>query len=116
MNNTKLSFDEASLVFALRSRTVKDIKCNIKTFSQNDKMCPLCMKSEDTQEHCMECPKLKNLQNQLENHIQYKHIFSMCELEQKAVAALFLYILETRQLLIQEGLPGALTLDPPLYL
>ena len=29
-------------------------------------------------------------------------VFSTCELEQKAVAALFLYILETRQLLIQE--------------
>ena len=116
MNNTKLSFDEKSLLFKLRSRTVTDIKCNIKTFSQNDKMCPLCMKSEDTQEHCMECPKLKTCQNQLENHSQYNHIFSTCELEQKAIAALFLYILETRQLLIQEGLPGALTLDPPLYL
>ena len=116
MNNRKLSFDEASLVFKLRSRTVKDIKCNIKTFSQNDKMCPLCMKAEDTQEHCMECPKLKNIQNQFENLIQYNHIFSKSELEQKAVAALFLCILETRQLLIQEGLPGALTLDPPLYL
>ena len=76
MNNTKLSFDEASLVFAMRSRTVKDIKCNIKTFSQNDKMCPLCMKAEDTQEHCMECPKMKNIQKQFENHIQYNHIFS----------------------------------------
>ena len=116
MNNTKMSFDEKSLLFKLRSRTVIDIKCNIKTFSQNDKMCPLCMKSEDTQEHCMECPKLKTCQNQLGNHSQYNHIFSTCELEQKAIAALFLYILETRQLLIQEGLPGALTLDPPLYL
>ena len=52
----------------------------------------------------MECLKMKNIQTQFENHIQYNHIFSTCELEQKAVAALFLCILETRQLLIQEGL------------
>ena len=64
----------------------------------------------------MECPKLKSCKIQFENHIRYNHIFSNCELEQKAVAALFLYILETRQLLIQEGRPGAKTLDPPLYL
>ena len=51
-----------------------------------------------------------------ECRFEYSHIFSNSELEQKAVAALFLCILESRQLLIREGLPGAITLDPPLYL
>ena len=109
------SYEEASMLFALRSRTVKDIKCNMKSFSQNDKMCPLCLKTEDTQEHCMECPKLKHLQNKSNNQIQYNHIFSKSEQEQKAVTNLFLRIFETRQSLIQEGLPGTETLDPILY-
>ena len=102
----KLKYEEASLLFALRSQTVKNIKCNLKSFSQNDKMCPLCMKSEDTQEHCLQCPKLKNVQDKVQNHIDYNHIFSNCEVEQKAVAALFFTILEARQRLVQEGLPG----------
>ena len=89
--------------------------CNMKSFSQNDKVFPLCLKTEDTQEHCMECPKLKHLQNKSDNQIQYNHIFSKSEQEQKAVTNLFLRILETRQSLIQEGLPGAVTLYPILY-
>ena len=106
ITNSKLKYEEASLLFALRSQTVKNIKCNLKSFIQNDKMCPLCMKSEDTQEHCLQCPKLKNVQDKVQNHIDYNHIFSNSEVEQKAVAALFFTILETRQCLIQEGLPG----------
>ena len=112
LTNKMFSYEEASMLFALRSRTVKDIKCNMKSFSQNDKMCPLCLKTEDTQEHCMECPKLKHLQNKSNNQIQYNHIFSKTEQEQKAVTNLFLRIFETRQSLIQEGLPGTETLDP----
>ena len=48
ITNSKLKYEEASLLFALRSQTVKNIKCNMKSFIQNDKMCPLCLKSEDT--------------------------------------------------------------------
>ena len=106
LKNPEMKYEEATLLFALRSQTVKNIKLNIKTFSQNDKMCPLCMKVEDTQKHCIECPKLKSVRDQFKEHINYDHIFSSCELEQQAVASLFLNILETRQRLIQEGLPG----------
>ena len=106
LKNSKMKYEEATILFALRSQTVKDIKLNTKTFSQNDKMCPLCMKFEDTQHHCFECPKLKCVRDQFKDDIKYDHIFSNCELEQKAVASLFLNILETRQRLIQEGLPG----------
>ena len=37
-------------------------------------------------------------------------------MEQKAVASLFLTILEKRNQLLQDGLPGTKTLDPTLYL
>ena len=70
------------------------------------KMCPLCMKCEDRQEHCLTCPKLKYLINQFEDHIEYNHIISNFKVEQKAGAALFFTILEVRRRLIQEGLPG----------
>ena len=115
LKSSKFSFKEASILVALRSKTVKDIKCNTRLFSQNDQMCPLCMKSEDTQEHCLECPKLKNIIKSNEKHIEYNQIYSQSETEQQAVASLFLTILERRNLLLQEGLPGTKKLDPPLY-
>ena len=63
----------------------------------------------------MECPKLKYVQHKLNNQNPYNHIFSKSEQEQKAVTIIFLRIFETRQSLIQEGLPGTETLDPILY-
>ena len=116
MRSKKFTFEESSLLVAMRSKTVSNIKSNIRTFSQNDNLCPLCMKSEDTQTHCLECPKLKSMIKPAEKHIEYKHIFSKCETEQKAVASLFLTILEKRSQLLQEGLPGTETLDPLLYM
>ena len=49
----------------------------------------------------MECLKMKNIQTQFENHIQYNHIFSNSELEQKPPSTIYR---PARQLLIQEGL------------
>ena len=116
LKSSKFSFEEATILVALRSKTVKDIKSNIRSFSQNDQMCPLCMKSEDTQEHCLECPKLKNIIQPTETHITYNQIYSQIESEQQEIACLFLNILERRNILLQEGLPGTETLDPSLYL
>ena len=101
MKNTQFSFEESSLLVALRSKTLSNIKSNIKSFSQNDNLCPLCFKSEDTQIHCMECPKLKSMIKPTEKHIEYKQIFSKSETEQQAVASLFLIILEKRNQLLQ---------------
>jgi 5-methylcytosine-specific restriction endonuclease McrA len=105
LKSPKYTFNEASTLFALRSQTVKNIKANIRSFSQNDQLCPLCFKLEDNQEHCLKCPKLKSIKP-TENHIEYNHIFSRSESEQHAIANLFVSILERRNLLLQEGLPG----------
>ena len=115
IKNSKFRFKESTILAALRSKTVSDIKSNIRSFSQNDQLCPLCMKSEDTQEHCLECPKLKSIIKPIEKHIMYNQIYSHNESEQQAIASLFLNILERRNLLLQEGLPGTETLDPLLY-
>ena len=116
IKSSKFRCEESTVLAKLRSKTVSDIKSNIRSFSQNDMLCPLCMKSEDTQEHCLECPKLKNVIKPSEKHIKYEQIYSQSESEQQAVASLFLNILERRNLLLQEGLPGTETLDPPLYI
>ena len=116
LKSKQFSFEESSMLVALRSKTVSNIKSNTKSFSQNDNLCPLCLKSEDTQMHCLECPKLKSMMKPTEKQIEYKQIFSKCETEQKEIASLYLVILERRNNLLQEGLPGTKTLDPLLYL
>ena len=115
LKSKQFSYEESSLLVALRSNTLSNIKSNIKSFSQNDNLCPLCLKSEDTQMHCLECPKLKSMVKPNEKHIEYKQIFSKSEMEQKEVVSLYLVILERRNCLLQEGLPGTKTLDPLLY-
>ena len=111
LKSPKYTFKEASTLLALRSRTVNNIKANTRLFSQNDLLCQLCLKDEDTQEHCLNCPKLIR---QNENHLEYNDIFSSNESVQHAIANQFVNILERRQLL-QDGRPGTETLDPALY-
>ena len=112
IKNSKFKCEESTILVALRSKTVRDIKSNIRSFSQNDSLCPLCLKSEDTQEHVLECPRLKNVIKPTQKHILYNQIYSQSESEQQAIASLFLTILETRNRLLEEGLPGTKTLDP----
>ena len=115
LKSPSFTFNEASTLFALRSKTVKNIKDNIRSFSQDDQLCPVCLKNEDTQEHCLNCPKLMRPN---ESHLQqqYNNIYSNNESKQHEITKHFVNILERRQLLLQVGLPGTETLDPPLYL
>ena len=107
-----ISYQEASMLVALRSQCVKQVKGNFHTFYQHDKMCPLCLRSEDTQQHCLECPKLARAKQQLKKHVEYNHIYSKEVSEQKEVASMFLTLLETRDRLLQDGLPGAFNTGP----
>ena len=56
------SNEEASLLAALRSHTVRGIRCNFKKLYKNDTHCPLkCSPSsplQDTQEHLLVCSKI----------------------------------------------------------
>ena len=95
------------MLIALRSHSVKEIKTNFKTFNRGDQLCPLCLRNEDTQEHCLKCPKLKNIADNTDENIDYDDIYSDNVLAQKRIAAQFLLLLEERDQLLQAGLPGA---------
>ena len=107
LESKELTLKEACMLVALRSHSVKEIKTNFKTFNKDDLLCPLCLRNEDTQEHCLECPKLKNIAENTNENIDYDHIYSDNVLAQKRVAAQFLLLLEERDRLLQAGLPGA---------
>ena len=63
MTTHRLNNDEVSLLFSLRSRTVRDIKLNTPSIYITNKMCPLCEQCDDTQEHCLKCEKLTSNNN-----------------------------------------------------
>ena len=89
---------EVSLLFALRTKTVKDFKVNTPSVFRNDIMCPLCGKYEDSQEHCLSCEKLPSNTN-FSN--LYSDIFSNDIQKQVKITHNFLVILEERQQILE---------------
>ena len=68
----KLTHRQMSLMFSLRRRTVRNIKCNFpKMYSSL--LCPLCKAHEDTQEHVLLCNVLYNILP-LSSDIDYAHM------------------------------------------
>ena len=94
---------QSSLLFNLRSHCVNEFKRN---FYNSD--CPLCGKSEDTQEHALECEDLiKHMSwehNQGLQSVKYSDIY--CEPEkQLRVTQVFSNIIQTREKLRIQNLP-----------
>ena len=64
---------EVSILFGLRSRTIRGIKENFKTMYKENTLCPICERSPDTQEHVTQCKVLLGIQP-LNIHINHDHI------------------------------------------
>ena len=71
--NRKISYRQASIMFALRSKTLRGIKNNFKKMYSDNTLCWVCERSEDTQEHLILCKVLLNILP-LETHIEYNHM------------------------------------------
>ena len=85
---------EVSLLFAPRSRTVKQFKANFPFHS--DKKCPMCGKEEDSQDHCMTC-EVTYPEGTRDSNILYSDIFSEDIEKQTAVTKLFSALLQRRE-------------------
>ena len=53
---------QCSLIFALKSRTLRGVKTNFKSMNQENLLCPLCERYSDTQEHIGQCQVLRDVQ------------------------------------------------------
>ena len=71
--NRKISYRQASIMFALRSRTLRGIKNNFKKINSENTLCWVCERSEDTQEHVLCCNVLLNILPQ-KKPIEYNQI------------------------------------------
>ena len=104
-----LNNHEVSLLFALRSRTVRNVKRNFPGQYGQDMMCQLGCGSDETQEHLLKCDKLS--ENKIRTkHAVYEHLFGDHG-EQVAITRVFDSLLGERERLLQAtpSLPVAQT-------
>ena len=89
-----LNNHEVSLLFSLRSQTLKHFKANFPYFS--DQMCPLGCPVADTQEHAMLCEPIYPFISR-DTNIFYNDIFSDDIMKQAAITKLYSTLLERRE-------------------
>ena len=106
------SKDDITLLFSLRSRTVRGIKNDFSEQFKPNLSCPLCMKHLDSLPEVLNCSKLQTeVQSlpeetqQLITHTKYEDIFSDV-VKQKQATDTYTILLKLREQL----------LDPPLHI
>ena len=100
MIHPRITNKQASLLFALRTRTIRGIRGDFGQMYPN-KQCPLdgC-KHLDTLPGLLTCPALRTSVKDHNNSIRYEDVFSHRLEEQRAAAELFARLLETREELL----------------
>jgi hypothetical protein len=110
MTSHMLNNHEVALLFSLRSRTVKNIKANMSSVFRNNMNCSLCKISEDSQEHCLECPEISANRG---IEVKYEDMFSQNIEKQVALTKAFSTVLEERTRLLEAATrPPVDLLDP----
>ena len=108
--NRNITNRQMSLMFSLRSKTLRSIKCNFpKMYSSI--MCPLCQTHEDTQESVILCKVLLNILP-LGSHIEYEHMNGTTEQQTEFLQVYERYLMIRDELLDKSGLDASL---PGLY-
>ena len=100
---------ERSIIFGLKSRTIRGIKLNFKNQYTENTLCPICERVEDTQEHVGCCPVLLGIKPQATPPL-YENIYGNVH-QQKEVAQIYLQLLQLCDELLAGGtdrstLPG----------
>ena len=111
IRSTNITSIQCSLLFALRSKTVRGIKENWSFMAQENTLCPICERHEDSQSHVLNCQVMLSIKPKLNQHILYEHIDGTLE-EQIQLVQEYEKYLELRDILLEEddeypvGLPG----------
>ena len=102
---------QSSLLFSLRSKTVRGIKENWSFMGQENTLCPICERHQDSQSHVINCPVMLSIKSKTNNYVIYEHIDGSLE-EQIQLVQEFEKYLELRDMLLEDneeypvGLPG----------
>ena len=109
-SNRKISNRQMSIMFALRSKTLRSIKSNFPSM-YSSLLCPLCKAHEDTQENLLSCKVLLNILP-LTNHIAYEHMGGTTDKQTNFLQVYERYLTIRDELLDSSGLGSSL---PGLY-
>ena len=55
------SNQQCFIIFALKSNTLRGVKCNFKSMNTDNYLCPLCERLPDTQQHISQCQILQDI-------------------------------------------------------
>ena len=78
---------------------------------EENTLCPICERHEDTQSHVLNCPVMLSIKPKLKEHILYEHIYGNIEQQIQLVREYEKYLV-LRDTLLQDdeeypaGLPG----------
>ena len=108
ITSRSLTNTEKSILFALRSQSIRGIKMNFPNMYSENSLCPMCERSPDTQQHLPVCTVLTNILPN-KKHMDYTHINGSLE-EQRDYVQVYKCYLELRDELIESSdsacLPG----------
>ena len=96
LNNT-----EKSILFALRSQSIRGIKMNFPNMYSENSLCPMCERSPDTQQHLPLCTVLTN-SLPIEKHMDYTYINVSVE-QQREYVQVYKRYLELRDQLMESS-------------
>ena len=95
-----LNNKQTSLLVNLRSRCERSFRKNFATLHAGDQNCVLCGSEPDTQEHALQCHKVKEHMNQEERNlmqiVKYEHMYGSTK-EQANLSTVYLTILDIRE-------------------
>ena len=110
LSNRNLSHSQISIMFSLRSKTLRNIRSNFpKMYSSL--LCPLCKSHEDTQENILLCKVLKNILPP-NIHTEYEHMEGTTDQQTIFLQVFERYLKIRDELLDGSGLGSSL---PGLY-
>ena len=95
--NKMFSFDDMSLLFSMRSKTVKGFLDNFKYLQKENDLCILCEKHIDSQEFLFKCEMITS-KVEINSNIKYYHIYGTVS-EQKQVVTQFKKCLDVWKIL-----------------
>ena len=111
LTSETITNQQCSILFALRSHSLRGIRENFKKMYLQNTLCPLCERFSDSQLHILQCLVLKDIRPMVEN-VEYNHIYGTTQQQEQLVKVYEIYLGIRDELLddpSQQSLPGLYT-------
>ena len=111
LTNGSITNVQCSILFALRSHSLRGVKENFKNMYSQNSLCPICERFSDSQDHILQCKVLQDI-CPLEEQVEYNSIYCTTHEQEELVKVYEKYLGLRDELLedtAQQSLPGLYT-------